>query len=101
MPTASEKTEVTSTLSSDAYELISCFYHGVDELVYEIAEEMARQRNPQAAASGGPIQIEVEDVTKAGRQVIQALKGLIGARKLPSELEEAFGNMQQCFDNHA
>ena len=84
-----------STISEDAYELIGCFYDGVDEIVYAVAERMARERDPNAI----PVQIEVVDVKNAGRAVIDALRPLTATGELPKEAEEAIASMQNRFSN--
>ena len=97
MATIDDKNKTGSVLSDDAYELIECFYDGVDDLVYQLAEEMARKRNPSAS----PVQIEVEDVRAAGEAVVESLKRLFESGEIPDHVKEAIHGMGDCFDDRS
>ncbi len=82
----------TSTLSSEAYDLIQCFYDGVDRMVYSVAESIARKRSGVAAPH--VVQIEEEDVRQAGEQVLAALR-----RAGAPDLLNAIGEMDDCMSS--
>lgn len=82
------ETTSTSSLSNEAYDLITSFYDGVDEIVYEIAESLAKRRNDSSDAGESAVQIEVEDVREAGRLVAEALRTAIHSKDLDSRIVE-------------
>ena len=84
---ATRTTTGTSTLSGEAYELISCFYHGVDDVVYRLAEAVARRRT--GTPPDADVRIEAEDVRIAGYQVVCALREYVDQEDIPEEMLEA------------
>lgn len=101
MATLHDDEKFTSSLSEEAYDLISCFYNGIDEVVYSVAEQVAKER---LRNSGGqvdleqPILIEIEDVREAGKRVIAAVQHLVELNKMPAEMMDALGGMKDCFE---
>lgn len=98
---AVDESKATSSISDEAYNLLGCFMDGVDNLVYEMAERLARERNPEIVASGQPIPIEVEDVREAGKLVLSALRGLVKASHLPHAMSADIDQMESCFESSA
>jgi len=98
MTTTLENAEETETsMSSEAYELINCFYDGIDDAVRTLAERYALEE--RSIDSTGVILIEKQHVKKAGCAIVDALKNLIDSDKLPAELATKFGCMTSCFDS--
>lgn len=85
-----------SSLSGEAYDLIDCFYNGVDRIVYEVAESFARKRT--GIGSRDPVVIEAEDVRAAGAQVIEALSSL-GTIHIPDEIQDELKRMDDCMNS--
>lgn len=88
-----------SSMSEEAYELFSCFHSGVDDVVYEIAADVARER--LGVAAGEPVDIEKEDVRQAACKLLDAVKHLVASGKATAELEALVGGMGSCFNNKA
>lgn len=80
-----------TVVSNDAVELLTCFYNGLDKVVYSVAEQIAAQRPPE----NGMNIIQFDDVKQAGDKVLAALKDLVGAGKLEKIVAES---IQTCFD---
>jgi hypothetical protein len=78
----------TSTLTSEAYDLIRSFYEGLDRVVYRVAEAIARNRT--GIRSPNVVSIDEQDVRLAGERVLAALRGA----GLP-ELERAAGELDK------
>ncbi len=93
-----EEKNAASSISNNAYELLDCFAGGVDNLVYDISEKLARERNPAVVASGKPVPIEVEDIQTAGRMVVRALKNLVASGDIPAEVESEIDEMKNCLE---
>lgn len=70
----SPKGQPESSISDEAYTLLDSIVSGLDDAVYDLALEIARQRRKDD--EGAPILIEVEDVENAGTVVADALKSL-------------------------
>ena len=98
---ATADTQSNATLSSEAYDLLDCFVMGLDSVVYEIAEDLAKHRRQDEkgglADSSLPIQIEAQDVRKAADFVVEQLKQLIKDNKLPRHVADAVADMENCF----
>jgi hypothetical protein len=92
---------VTSTASSEALELLGCFYNGIDDLVYQIAEDVARAREGASRAADRPVQIEVADVKQAGDKVLAALRDMVKMGTLPADAGPALDAMKTCFETNA
>jgi hypothetical protein len=84
-------TTTTSTLTSEAYDIISCFYDGVEDVVYRLAETVARART--GVAPGRPVKIEAEDVRIAGYRVVDSPEEMLEAIKdIPEEALQEIGD---------
>lgn len=97
MTTLQDNTTLRGSMSNDAYELIQCFYDGVDVVVRELAQEIAEERGSFLKDDPNVIAIEVEDVREAGRRVVGSLRDLLKNKKLPAELEQSISQMGECF----
>jgi hypothetical protein len=86
-------TTTTSTLTSEAYDIISCFYDGVEDVVYRLAETVARART--GVAPGRPVKIEAEDVRIAGYRVVCALLKFVDREDIPEEMLEAIKDIPE------
>ena len=85
--------ETQSSMSSDALDVMDGFVAELDDVVYEIAERIARQRNPSAKA----VQIEVEDIQQAARLMFQGVHDAMTRGQLSSDFEPILRGMQKCF----
>lgn len=86
-----------SSLSSEAFEMLDCFVAGLDDVVFSLAEQIARERHP-GIAHDAPVAVEVEDVKQAARTVIQGVRNAIKGGKLPASFESVVQEMQDCFE---
>jgi len=93
MPTADK-----SVVSADGFKLLSCFYDGLDEAVYTLAEEVARKRQPERIASQDPIEIEEQDVREAGCKIVKLLRELLREEQISLGMREAVEGMANCFE---
>lgn len=84
-----------SVISSEAMSLLDCFVSGLDEVVYEIAEELAKERMGNAAEDA-VIQIEPEDVKKAAHVVMEAIREQLNREDLPKTAKQAVEGMYDC-----
>jgi hypothetical protein len=92
--------KVSSTASSAALDRLNCFSDGIDTLVYELAEELAKKRMSSSLLPGRPIEIEVDDIEAAGELVIDAIKRFVAEGTLSKELGDAVESMEGCFKCH-
>ena len=80
-------------ISEDALDLLSCFYNGVDKIVYKLALVAARKRLD--ASEGEFIEIEKQDVEEAGEAILSHLRDL--------DTKNEFGTLlrgsKSCFDS--
>lgn len=58
-----------ASISGDALDILDCFVSGLDDVILEVAETVARGEGAQ----GQPVQVEVQHVEKAADIVIDAL----------------------------
>lgn len=91
--------EVDSSMSDEAFDLITCFYNGVDVMVRELAEEIAEQEGSRLPDEPNVVAIEVRHVQEAGRRVIEAFRGLLKVGRVPKDLEDAVKGMGGCFEH--
>jgi hypothetical protein len=78
----------SSTISSDALDLLDCFADGFDGVVYELAEMEAKAR------TGVPVsEITAADMEKAANHIVQVMR----QSDLPDEVKAMLGSMLQCF----
>ncbi len=87
----------SSSISSDGVRLLDCFVDGLDDVVYEMAEELAKKRAAGQTAPGEVARIEAEDIRSAGRIVLDHLRQLVREGKLPADLERALDDAERCF----
>lgn len=81
----------TSEMSGKAYDLLDCFVSGLDRVVYEIAESLARaagQVNP-----AGVVEIRQEDVRAAAEMVFAAIRE---KKDIPRDALDDIEEMHQC-----
>ena len=81
-------------MSSEAFELINCFYDGVDILVRELAEEIARK---EGLTKDGVLLIERRHVESAGCLVVETLQRLFEGKKIPQAVSDRLASMHACF----
>jgi len=82
----------------DAMELITCFYDGLDDIVRDVAEELAVERGSVLEDDPSIVAIEVEDVRQAGDLLLDAIKRMLTERRLPIEIERPLSEMGECFE---
>jgi hypothetical protein len=82
-----------SRISGEGLELLDCFVSGLDDMIYELAEEIAKKRDP---SSSEVVQIEAEDVRNAAELVYGHLRSLVKTGKLPETIESVIGSMERC-----
>ncbi len=82
-----------TSISNEAYELLGCFVDGFDDIVYDIATQMARER---CGESVEPVAIEVEDIRAAADAVMNAIRTQIASGKFPIHLEKSIEEMVEC-----
>ncbi len=66
------KNTTKSEMTGRAYDLLDCFVSGLDKVVYEIAESIAREAGQLTEA--GVVEIRYEDVRSAADLVFKAIK---------------------------
>ncbi|MBI1309681.1 hypothetical protein GC176_00095 [bacterium] len=99
MATASTPGKTDSVIDGDAFDLICCFYDGVDDIVHEHARQIAEGRRSFAPDDPTTVLITRDDVVKAGCAVVEALRSLLANRQLPSSAKlEELSQMTECFD---
>lgn len=87
-----------TSMSDEAYDLINCFYDGVDVLVRDLAEQIAVDEKSFLSDDPNVVAIEVRHVREAGRKVIQALRSLLKDGEISPRMEDAISTMGNCFD---
>jgi hypothetical protein len=91
-PTLDRELEEQATrISNRALNLLDCFTSGVDDIIFRVAEEIARRRQPE-----GRLSIDIEDIEKAGDIVLGRLKESVDAGGLPKHLGQAIEDMHHC-----
>ena len=98
MATLGDKSE--SCIASEALDLLDGLVFGLHEIVYEIAEQFARERQKPAdgAVPTRPVLIEPEDVRTACRGVIDYLRRLAQSRQFSGPVEPALDRLEQCLE---
>jgi hypothetical protein len=79
-------------ISEDALDLLSCFYNGVDKIVYELALVAARER--LQVKEGEFVEIEQQDVESAGDALLLHLRELDTKNAFTALLHGS----KSCFD---
>lgn len=94
MSSSANDTQDKSIMSSEAFGLLDCFVSGLDDLIYEIAEEFARQQGK--LNEDGLVVIETDDIQRAAEAVFQAVKRQIAESTIPAEVGPAVDKMYSC-----
>ncbi len=81
MPAVQEPPRPTS-MSNEAYELISSYYDGIDDVIRELAEQIAVEQE-SFLGDKKTVAIEESHVRQAGQQVVERLRTLLKGGKLP------------------
>jgi hypothetical protein len=99
MSTADLPPKTQSCIEGDAFDLICCFYDGVDDIVHEVARQIAEVEGSFAPEEPGVVLITREHVEKAGCQIVETLRPLLANGRLPhSEKLNQILDMTECFD---
>lgn len=85
--------EASSEMTGEAYDLLDCFVSGIDDLVYEIAEQMAASNGH--TNSEGIVRITREDVKAAANAVFTAIKAEAG-KTIPAAVAAQVEAMHEC-----
>ena len=85
--------EMQSSMSGEALNVLDHFVAGLYDVVYEIAEQISRKRNPAAKT----VQIEVEDIQQAAQLMFQGVHDAMTHGQLPADFEPVLQGMQECF----
>jgi len=90
-----------SKISAEAFDLLGCFVAGLDDVVYQMAECLARTRQGKTNPND-LVEIAREDVVSAGEHVLTLLREqLKSAPCSPNakELEAILNQIEHCFGN--
>lgn len=90
------QTNTETRISQEAASLLDCLASGLDKIVYEVAEQIARSRS-----SAVPLRIEAIDVQQAADKVLAAFRAQILSKELPQEAGEAIEGMDSCLKEKA
>jgi len=77
-------------------EIPAIMLHGVDILVRELAEEIARK---EGLTKNGVLLIERRHVEQAGCLVVETLQRLFEDKKIPQAVAERLKGMESCFQS--
>ena len=93
MATANNPTDnlANSEMTGKAYELLDCFVSGLDQVVYEIAESLAKDAGQLNDA--GVVEIQHKDVKAAAELVFKAIKE---NADIPKDALDDINEMHQC-----
>ena len=83
-------------LTSQALDLMTCFEEGFDDLVAQMAEDVARKRYAQIGKASGVIEIEPQDVRAAANELIHHIRQLVSSGSASSEALNALQEMGEC-----
>lgn len=81
-----------SVISSEAFDVLDCFASGLDDVVYHVAEQIARQHS--ACQQGGTVVIEKSHVREAVTLIFDLLKQ---SNIVPPEAKHDLQEMETCF----
>ncbi len=87
--------EAETLMTDRAYEVLDCFYEGIDDVVRELAVQCAARRDSRDPSDPSAILIEERDVRDAGAIVVQWLRQLSQDGRLSPESVSA---MAECFE---
>lgn len=82
-------------ISSKAFDLLSCFATGLDDVIRSVAETIARKRQGESR----PILIETQDVEMAADLFLEAVRMQLGADPSKAEALQDIQEMWQCLKN--
>ena len=82
------RTPANAVMANSAYELISKFYSGVDDVIRDVAERLAAARGSVSPKDPSIVVVEREDVVRAGGLISESLRPLVADGKLPPRLDE-------------
>jgi hypothetical protein len=80
-----------SEMSGKAYDLLDCFVSGLDKVVYEIAESLAKAAGQVNQA--GVVEIQQKDVRAAAEMVFAAIRE---NKNIPRDALDDIEQMHQC-----
>ena len=84
-------------LTGAALNVVDCFRDGLDEVVVQMAEDLARARHTLVGGKlGTTITIEARDVTEAGNQLIRILNEQIASGKIPASMSRVIQGINDC-----
>ncbi len=90
MPTTHESKN--SSMTSRAYDLLDCFVAGLDDVIYEIAEAIAKSKGHVIE---GVVEINDEDVKEAAESVFKAIREQAG-KSIPAVEASQIDEMHEC-----
>jgi len=93
MATANQASE--STISGKAMDLLDCFVSGLDDVILEVAETIAKERQGDVV----PIRIESQDVVQAADAFFGQIKDRLGADPSKAQILKTIEGMHQCLRN--
>lgn len=79
----------STTINSEAFELLECFAGGLDELVLKLAENIAAKRQ----TANNEVEVGVADIQSAAQQLVKILQ----TSDLPDEIRTDLDVMLSCF----
>lgn len=99
MATTAINTSDDSIITSNALDLLTCFQDGLDDVIYQFAEEIAKKRQVESGSeSADLVTIDVQDVREAGEQLTAMIKQMVKAGQLSPEIESRVSIMRECLD---
>lgn len=94
MPTANPPTE--TRISSLALDVLGCYVETFDRVIYQIAEDFAKERQAEFVTLGKPVRIEVEDVKRAAELFTSSVRQQFGGSAEHHEFLHAVEGMHEC-----
>lgn len=95
MPTINETVQLA--VSSDAIRTLDCFVSSFDTVVYELAEEIAKQRAPGVPLD--KLRIEVVDVEQAAESVLRELRKGVEELRFSPELMPIIDSVEERLES--
>ena len=84
-------------LTSAALDLMNCFQDGCDDLVAQMAEDVARKRYATAGKTSEVIEVDAQDVRAAGAELLRFIRQQLASSGSPSPAAEvALREMDEC-----
>ena len=85
-------------MSDDAFELLHCFYHGVNVYVRDLAEQIAISKC-SLVDDQKTVLITKEHVREAGDMAVAALGKLLKDGQLTPDAKKSLAGMSNCFES--